>query len=25
VMSLVLAGERFVDGQLVRPKVVQAA
>jgi len=24
-MSLVLAGERFVDGQLVRPKVVQAA
>jgi len=25
VMSLVLAGERFVDGQLVRPKEVQAA
>ena len=25
VMALVLAGERFVDGQLVRPKEVQAA
>jgi hypothetical protein len=25
VMALVLAGDRFVDGQLVRPKEVQAA
>jgi hypothetical protein len=25
VMTIVLAGERFVDGQLVRPKEVQAA
>jgi hypothetical protein len=25
VMALVLAGERFVDGRLVRPREVQAA